>query len=66
MFDFNKKGNLVLFTSTFTFLFVAFLCRLSNNLLIKVQCYDKKIYKMMLKQFIKIKQVYIKEEINET
>ena len=28
MFDFNKKGNLVLFTSTFTFLFVAFLCRL--------------------------------------
>lgn len=38
----------------------------SNNLLIKVRCYDKKIYKMMLKQFIKIKQVYIKEEINET
>lgn len=28
MFDFNKKGNLVLFTNTFTFLFVAFLCRL--------------------------------------
>jgi len=38
----------------------------SNNLLIKVQCNDKKMYKMMLKQFIKIKQVYIKEEINET
>lgn len=34
----------------------------TNNLLIRVSCYDKKIYKMMLKQFIKIKQVYVKED----
>lgn len=33
----------------------------NNNLLIKVTCYDKKIYNMMLKQFKKIKQVYIQE-----
>lgn len=28
MFDFNKKGNLVLLTNFFSSLFVAFLCRL--------------------------------------
>lgn len=37
----------------------------NNNLLIKVTCYDKKIYNMMLKQFKKIKQVYIQEVENE-
>lgn len=33
-----------------------------NSLLfIKVECANKKIYEVMLKKFIKIKQVYIKE-----
>ena len=34
----------------------------TNNLLIRVNCYDRKIYRMMLRQFIKIKQVYVKED----
>lgn len=34
----------------------------TNNLLIRVSCYDRKIYRMMLRQFIKIKQVYVKED----
>lgn len=36
----------------------------NNNLLIKVTCYDKKIYNTMLKQFKKIKQVYTLEVEN--
>lgn len=33
-----------------------------NTLLIRVHCYDKKIYNMMLKQFSKVKQVWIRED----
>lgn len=33
----------------------------SNNLLLNVKCYDKKMYKLMIKQFKKIKQVWVEE-----
>ena len=35
----------------------------SNLFLIEVKCYDKKIYEVMLKKFVKIRQVYVKENI---
>lgn len=33
----------------------------NSLLLIKVECANKKVYEILLKKFIKIKQIYIKE-----